>query len=257
MKNNEINENSKVRNIKLIISYDGTNFFGWQRQPKGRTVQGEIESALEKIHHHPVLISGSGRTDSGVHARGQVANFFTDIETIPAQNFLIALNSILPRDIRIMNSVEVENNFHSRFDAKSRTYRYFIHCGVTPLATDLPYVWSIRRYPDIILLNDMASCLKGEIDCTTFASPKDASPTRSRYIYNAFFYFESPERLVFEITANAFLWRMVRSITGSLIEFEEKKLSVDDFSKIIKSCDRSKAGQTAPSNGLFLWDIKY
>lgn len=254
-------EPSGLRNIALTISYDGTNFLGWQKQSekalgKGRTVQEEIEKALARMHGHPVPLIGSGRTDSGVHAAGQVANFFTDIARIPEDRFVPALNSMLPHDVRIMDSREMPQTFHARFDARARTYRYFIHCGAHPFAHEMPYVWNLGRWPDVERLNRMASFLTGEIDCTTFTAAGDQSKTRSRYLYGAHFFPEG-ERIVFEISANAFLWKMVRSITGTLISLEEKNESPEEFARRLFSCDRREAGPTAPGNGLFLWNVRY
>ena len=254
-------DEGRLRNVALRISYDGTAFLGWQRQTgkgpgSGRTVAGTIEAALERMHGHPVPLTGSGRTDSGVHAAGQVANFFTDIERIPIGNFVPALNSMLPRDVRILRAWAVEDSFNARFSAVSRTYRYFIHCGKNPLAHEMPYIWHLGRWPDIAALNAMAACLSGEIDCSTFAAAGDQSLTRSRYFYGAHFFPEG-ERLVFELTANAFLWRMVRSITGTLIDLEGRGLPPEEFRRVLESRDRRMAGPTAPGNGLFLWDVRY
>ncbi len=187
------NETAVSRNIVLTVSYDGTRFLGWQRQNekaagKGRTVQEEIEKALEEMHGHPVDLCGSGRTDSGVHAAGQVANFVTDIARIPADRFVNALNSLMDRDIRVLAAREAPPDFHARFDARSRTYRYFIYCGRHPLAHEMPYIWYIGRWPDVTRLNRMAAYLSGETDCTTFTAIGDKSHTRMRYIYNACFY---------------------------------------------------------------------
>jgi tRNA pseudouridine38-40 synthase len=250
-----------LRNIAIRVSYDGTDFLGWQRQNetahgKGRTVQEEIERALERMHGHPVPLVGSGRTDSGVHAAGQVANFFTDISRIPPDRFVPALNSLLPRDVRVLESREVASSFHSRFDARARTYRYFLYCGKHPLAHELPYVWHLGRWPDVSRLNRMASFLSGEVDCSTFTASGDQSKTRSRYLYGASFFPEG-ERLVFEISANAFLWKMVRSITGTLIDLDGKNADLLEFRRILDSRERKMAGPTAPSTGLFLWDVRY
>lgn len=255
------NEGIVERNIALTISYDGTGFLGWQRQSekaagKGRTVQEEIERSLEKMHGHPVALVGSGRTDSGVHAAGQVANFSTDIASIPAERFRVALNSLLSRDVRILSSREVPSPFHARFDARARTYRYFIHCGKTPLAHEMPYIWHLGRWPDVARLNRMASYLSGETDCTTFAAAGDASKTRFRYLYGASFFVEG-DRLVFEISANAFLWKMVRSITGTLIELDSRGADPAEFKRRLDARDRREAGPTAPGNGLFLWNVRY
>ncbi|PIE98474.1 MAG: tRNA pseudouridine(38-40) synthase TruA [Treponema sp.] len=249
------------RNILLTVSYDGTNFHGWQKQTKQgvetfRSVQGEIEKALHKIHKHHVELFGSGRTDSGVHAIGQAANFFTDIKNIPVNNFIPALNSSLPKDIRITDVIEVSNDFNARFSAKSRTYRYFINCKKYPPAHELTYSWNIRYQPDIKKLNRMANYLKGELDCTTFSAAGDMSKSKSRYLHKAVFFFEN-ELLVFEIQANAFLWKMVRSITGTILDLEKKNASSNEFKKALDSRNRRMAGVTAPANGLFLWKIEF
>ncbi len=255
------NDDVRLRNVALRISYDGTDFLGWQRQTgkgpgNGRTVEGTIEDALERMHGHPVPLTGSGRTDSGVHAAGQVANFFTDIERIPVGNFVPALNSMLPRDIRILRAWAVDDGFNARFSAISRTYRYFLHCGKNPLAHEMPYVWHLGRWPNVAALDAMASSLMGEIDCSTFVAAGDQSLTRSRYFYGAHF-FPQGERLVFELTANAFLWRMVRSITGTMVDLEGRGMPPCEFRRVLESRDRRLAGPTAPGNGLFLWDVRY
>ena len=249
------------RNILLRISYDGTRFHGWQKQLQHgkesfRTVQGEIERALALLHKHPVELFGSGRTDAGVHACGQAAHFFTDIARMKPESFIPALNSALPKDVRIMEVTNVSDNLHARFSARSRTYRYFIHCGKTAFAHQLPYCWHIRREPDINLLNKMASVLSGELDCTTFSAAGDQSKSKSRYIYTAHF-FTDREFLVFEISANAFLWRMVRSITGTLLHYEQQNGTKEDFEAVLRSKDRRNAGETAPPQGLFLWSVEY
>ena len=252
-----------MNNILLTVSYDGTDFCGWQRQDKSdggepvRTVQGEIEAAIEKMVKTPLKLYGSGRTDSGVHAVGQAANFECPYDDIAPENYLRALNGLLPPDIRIMKVEKKDMSFNSRFNATSRKYRYFIQCGKPCFAHESRYRWFIPRKPDINVLNDMASCLRGEIDCATFAASGDQSLSTFRYLENAFFYWEDEEKglLVFEIQANAFLWKMVRSITGTIIEAEKKGMSGKDFKDILESRDRSRAMRTAPATGLFLWEI--
>jgi len=249
------------RNILLRISYDGTRFHGWQKQLQHgeesfRTVQGEVERALALLHKHPVELFGSGRTDAGVHACGQAAHFFTDIARIKPESFVPALNSALPKDVRIIEAAHVSDNLHARFSARLRTYRYFIHCGKTAFAHQLPYCWHIRREPDINLLNRMAGVLSGELDCTTFSAAGDQSKSKSRYIYTAHF-FTDRDFLVFEISANAFLWRMVRSVTGTLLHYEQQNGTKEDFEAVLRSKDRRNAGETAPPQGLFLWSIDY
>jgi tRNA pseudouridine38-40 synthase len=244
------------RNIRLLIAYDGTDFSGWQKQKAARTVQGEIEAALEEIHREPVTLTGSGRTDAGVHAAGQVANFHTAMENMEAGRFIRALNGILPRDVRIAEAREVRPDFHARFDARSRTYRYFFVCARSAMPWELRYCWQLWRHPRIERLNDYARILSGELDCSVFAVPGDKSKSRNRYVSQAGFFVEG-DRLVFEITANAFLWKMVRSVAGTLLYYEEKDLDPEGFREITASGDRSLAGPTVPGEGLFLWMIDY
>jgi tRNA pseudouridine38-40 synthase len=252
------------RNLRLLVSYDGTDFSGWQRQDGGkqgtaqgqRTVQGELEAALAVLHKHPVSLAGSGRTDAGVHARAQIANFHTDIASMDAERFVPALNGLLPQDVRIMEASEAPPEFHARFDAVSRTYRYFFIPCRRAFPWEKRYALQLWRQPDIVLLNEYCRFLRGEFDCTVFASPADKSRSRHRYLYNAHFLAEK-ERLVFEITANAFLWKMVRSIGGTLLFYEEKKTAPETFQSIISSKKRELAGPTLPPQGLFLWEIAY
>ncbi len=252
-----------MRNILLTLSYDGTDFCGWQRQDfsdKGksvRTVQGELEKALEKLHKQKINLQGSGRTDSGVHAFAQAANFFSPIDSIPAERYVRAINAFLPPDVRVNKSEEVDESFSARFSATSRTYRYFLHTGIAPFASEMRYVWHIAHEADLEVLNSMCSHLKGEIDCATFAASGDQSLSTFRYIEDAHFYRESDSRIVFEITANAFLWRMVRSLVGSLIFFEKNGKNGDYFKSVLESKDRRLAGPTAPPTGLFLYKISF
>lgn len=245
------------RNIKLILAYDGTCFSGWQRQSGGlRTVQGVVEDALAKLHKAPVALTGSGRTDSGVHAAAQAANFHTSIARMEPERFVPALNSILPRDVRVLEAREVHADFHARFDARLRTYRYYFLTRREVLPWELRYAWRIGRRPRVERLNEYARLLRGEMDCTAFAVPGDKSRSRFRYIAGASFFPEG-DKLVFEISANAFLWRMVRSVAGTLVRFEEKDLSAAYLREVIESRSRSLTGPTAPPEGLFLWKIDF
>jgi tRNA pseudouridine38-40 synthase len=249
-----------MRNILLTLSYDGTDFCGWQKQEQAgktlRTVQGEVENALTRLHAVPTVIHGSGRTDSGVHARAQGANFLSPVPGIPVSHYMSALNDLLPPDVRVHRALLVPQDFHARFSAVMRTYRYVLHCGPVPTAALAGHGWHLRYDPNPAALNRMASCLSGEIDCTTFAAAGDKSLSRYRFLEKAVF-FPQGNRLVFEISANAFLWKMVRSLVGTLIDYEHGGKSPDDFRAALESRDRSRAGQTAPAKGLFLWNIEY
>ena len=185
-------------------------------------------------------------------------NFYSPIDSIPVEKYIPAINAFLPDDIRIVGSSEVAQDFSSRFSATSRTYRYFIHTG-NPFASEMRFVWPIHHKPDITVLNKMASYLRGEIDCATFAAAGDASLSTFRYIENARFFVDdkNPEVIVFEICANAFLWKMVRSLTGSLIFFEKTGRSPEYFKEVLDSHDRKRAGPTAPPSGLFLYQVSF
>jgi len=245
-----------MRTIKLLIAYDGTNFCGWQRQAGQPSVQAVIEAALEKMHRHYVTLTGSGRTDSGVHAAGQVANFRTDIENIKPDRFVPALNGLLPHDVRILESSEERADFHARFDARMRTYRYFFICNRQALPHESRYALQLWRSPRIDLLNAYCRLLPGERDCSIFAGAGDTSKTRNRYIFHTAFLTEG-SRLVFEISANAFLWKMVRSIAGTFLHYEEIGAPPELLRDIIASGSRDRAGPTLPPEGLFLWKVDY
>jgi len=243
------------RNIKLLIAYDGTDFCGWQRQENGRTVQGVIEDALEKMHGAPVTLTGSGRTDAGVHAAGQAANFYTSIDSIAADRFAPALNSLIPKDARILDSCEAGEEFHARFSAHSRTYRYHFLCRPA-LPHESRYNLQLRRFPRIETLNAYGRLILGETDCSIFAGAGDTSKSKHRYVYRAQFYIEG-ERLIFEICANAFLRNMVRSVAGTFLHYEEKNAPPEKLREIIASGERGLAGPSLPPQGLFLWKIDY
>jgi tRNA pseudouridine38-40 synthase len=245
------------RNIKLLIAYDGTDFNGWQRQEGAgkRTVQGVIEDALEKIHGNHINLAGSGRTDSGVHAAGQTANFYTNIKSIAPCSFVPALNSLLPQDVRVLESCEVESGFHARFSACQRAYRYHFICRAL-LPHESRYNLRLRRFPNVEVLNAYGRLLLGEKDCSLFAGAGGESKSSYRYIYRSSFFIEG-DRLIFEISANAFLRKMVRSITGTFLHYEEKGTPPHKLRDIIVSGERRLAGPTLPPQGLFLWKVEY
>jgi tRNA pseudouridine38-40 synthase len=251
----------ETRNIRLLVAYDGTDFSGWQKQEGPgqhgrRTVQGLIEEALEKIHKTRIRLTGSGRTDAGVHAAGQVANFYTPIAGIPAGRFVPALNGFLPQDVRILEARETRRDFHARFDARSRTYRYHLICGRRGLPQELRYALQLWRRPDLGLLNDYGRLLLGERDCSLFASPRDPSESRFRYISRCGFFIDR-DTLVFEISANAFLWKMVRTLLGTLLFFEERRLPPGALMEAVEAGERKLAGPALPGRGLWLWKIDY
>jgi len=245
--------------IKLIIAYDGTGFNGWQKQAKpsnGRTIQAAIEDALAKMHGHEVSLTGSGRTDAGVHAAGQVANFTTSINNIEPCRFVPALNGLLSQDVRILKADEVNQDFHSRFDARMRTYRYYFICGRHALPHESRYALQLWTHPQINLLNTYCRLLLGERDCSVFASAGDSSLSKIRHISRAGF-FQENGKLIFEISANAYLRKMIRSVAGTFIHHAGLESPPELIGKIINSGDRSLAGPTLPPQGLFLWKVDF
>ena len=255
-----------MRNIRFVIAYDGTDFHGWQRQPRVSTVQSILETRLAKIVGRPVKLHGSGRTDAGVHAAGQVANFQTACR-IPCKNLLIALNDILPPSVRVRRVEEVHGVFHARYDARSKTYRYrILQNPVCP-----PFLWRfVHHYPYALNRPQMAKAARrfeGEHDFTSFAgSDHGTSGNRDaeQEVSNVRRIFASRliERrdlslLIYEVRGSGFLHHMVRNIVGTLIEVGKGRLSPDHIIPILEARDRGKAGPTAPARGLCLVKVEY
>ncbi len=245
-----------MRRIFLTLAYDGTDYCGWQIQENGNTVQQEVESALTKMHKENVRIMGSGRTDSGVHSHGQIAHFDSPIDSIPVDKYRLALNSLLPGDIRVLGTREVSPEAHSRFDARIRVYHYYFRPSQMVFPSESRFSWSLYRQPDLRKLNAMAREILGIHDFTAFAALKDPSPSKVRSIFSSTFY-PSGNFIVYRIAGNAFLWHMVRSLVGTMIELEKSGNGKDSMKAILESRDRSRAGTTAPARGLFLEKVLY
>lgn len=238
------------------MSYDGTDFCGWQVQSKGRTVQGVLEQALFTMHKYPVKVTAAGRTDTGVHAAGQVVNFFTDLDSINGRRFCDALNYYLPPDVRVLKSEQVGDDFNARFSALRRTYCYFLYSGNVTLPYIDRYAVRYRNDLDIRLLNRYASILIGEHDFTTFAGAGDKSRSKRRIVYSSCFYMKG-DLLVYKIQADSFLYRMVRSIVGTMLDLGRIEKTEEEFAGVVRAMDRSCAGPTAPARGLFLDKVFY
>lgn len=244
-----------ARNIRVVLSYDGSDFCGWQSQASGRTVQDVVEEALSRLDGRTVRVRVAGRTDAGVHADGQVINFQTD-GTVPAERFMQALNQHLPRDVRALKSEEVDTSFDARFDARVRVYKYYLTCGRPRRAGDGRYTWPLPFRLDTALLDRYAARLIGTHDFSTFAAAGDTSASRVREVFSAVFYVEGA-RLVFKIAANAFLYRMVRSLVGTMVELERRGARAEEMAERLAAGDRNAAGRTAPPSGLFLHKVLY
>ncbi len=244
------------RNIKLTLAYDGTDFVGWQLQKRGRTVQGVLQDGLARMHGHPVHVVAAGRTDSGVHATGQVSNFRTDIDSIAPARFRDAVNSYLPPDVRVLESTEVPPAFHARRSARLRVYRYYTVCGPVLLPHLRCYRHWVRRRLDVALLSSLAAALVGEHDFTCFSAEGDANASKRRRVSTSAFHVEG-DTLVYTIASSSFLWKMVRTIMGTFLMLEEQGRGAADLRLIMEAGLRSNAGGTAPARGLVLERVVY
>ena len=244
------------KNFKLTIEYDGTDFHGWQRQKSDRSIQGEIEAALQEMTGEKINLIGSGRTDAGVHALGQVANF-TCSTRLDSDAFQNGLNSLLPDSIVIRDCKMVNADFHARFDARRKRYHYRILNRRLPTAIKRQYCWHVRRPLDLESMDRAASKLVGTHDFSTFEGAGSPRSDSVRQVFNAAFFKETADEIVFKIEANGFLRFMVRSIVGTLKDVGTGKLNPEEFQAILESRDRSQAGVTAPPQGLFLVRVVY
>ena len=244
-----------MRNIKLTIEYDGKDFNGWQKQPNKLNIQGEIERAIENITGEKVELIASGRTDAGVHAMGQVANFKTS-SNISIEKIPIAINSQVKNSIRIQKAEEVDEKFHSRYNCKKKTYRYVIDNSKygSAIYRNISY-----HIPMKLNVNEMKKAIKyfeGEHDFKAFKSSGTSSKSSVRTIYSANIVTEGTN-IGIDLTGSGFLYNMVRIIVGTLVDVGLGKIKVDDIPKIIESKDRTKAGKTLPPQGLMLLSVEY
>jgi len=245
-----------LNNFKIIIEYDGTRYHGWQRQKEDATIQGEIEKALWAMTRILVTLNGSGRTDAGVHAFGQTANFRCDTNLEP-EDFQRGLNSLLTDDIVIRECRRVDNTFHARYDVKSKIYHYTIFNHPVPPAINRQYVWSIRKKLDIEAMRFAASLIIGSHDFKAFEGAGSPRAHTTRHVMTADLVETDSRRLTFRIEADGFLRFMVRNIVGTLVDVGLGKTLPAEFRQILKSKDRTKAGATAPAHGLCLMEVKY
>jgi len=250
-----------VRRIRMTVAYDGQHYNGWQRQTNGVGVSERIEQEIQNIVGEKIKLVGSGRTDSGVHSLAQVCHFDTFNQKIDGKVFAIALNSLLPTDIRIMESREVDGAFHSRYTAMGRKYRYYIKQEKEMTPFDIKQVGKVRKFPDIDLLNAYAAYIQGTHDFTTFTAKGDTSTSRWRDIYESYWTYEvdrfGSKVLTYTISGNAFLYKMIRSVVGSMLEFAEKGFDAAFFKEVMESHDRKRSGKTAVPWGLYFYAISY
>jgi tRNA pseudouridine38-40 synthase len=270
-----------VRNLRLILSYDGADFAGWQVQPGRSTVQGELASAIGRLSGENVLPQGSGRTDAGVHALAQVASFAT-ASTIPVENWLRALNDILPASIRVLEVIEAAPEFHARKSARAKTYRYRIYRGAICPPFLARYVWHYPYPLEESAMIAAAGVVVGEHDFTSFAAVdpervermaaeenvgvgKSATThlqttnlqmTNVRTIFSSNWTREGAE-LIYTVRGSGFLHHMVRNLVGTFVLVGKGTLSREEFRRILDARDRTAAGPTAPASGLYLVEVEY
>lgn len=240
----------------MTLSYDGTPFHGWQIQPHDNSVQETIEKALAVLLHTPTTITGAGRTDTGVNATMMVAHFDTAKPLNPQElhNLLRSLNAMVGRAIAIYGIVPVAPDAHARFDATSRTYKYFVHTRKSPFLNS--YSWHCHYKLNFERMNEAASRLKEFTDFTSFSKLHTDVKTNNCRIDHALWTREG-ESWVFTITADRFLRNMVRAIVGTLVDVGTGKITVEQFCEIIEKRDRCLAGQSMPGHALFLWNVTY
>ena len=244
-----------MRNIKLTIEYDGKDFNGWQKQPNKLNIQGTIEQAIKCITGEDVELNASGRTDAGVHALGQVANFKTNSK-IPIEKFAIAINSRLKKSIVIKKAEEVDERFHSRLNCKKKTYRYIINNSEEGSAIYRNLETHIPQKLDVSKMEQAIKYFEGEHDFKAFKASGTSSKSSVRTIYEAKIY-QKGEKIFIELTGNGFLYNMVRIIVGTLVDVGMGKIKPEDIPQIINEGKRENAGKTLPPNGLYLLNVMY
>lgn len=242
-----------MNNFKLIIQYDGSNYSGWQIQNNQVTIQQTITESIEILLKEKINLIGSGRTDTGVHALGQAANFRSE-QRIDQYKFLYSLNSILPRDISIIKLENVYESFHARFDAKKRVYIYLLSLNKSPFFNNYSYFYHSRL--DCNHLNQLSETLIGKKDFTSFSKKNSDTANKTCEIYNIHWKM-AKNLLMMYISADRFLHGMVRAITGTLLFVLKNNLDNSYIEQVLEAKDREAAAEAAPAKGLFLFKVKY
>ncbi|HWR38559.1 MAG TPA: tRNA pseudouridine(38-40) synthase TruA [Patescibacteria group bacterium] len=244
------------RNLKLTVAYDGTAYHGFQRQANAQAIQQVLEEKLAKVFGHPLKTIGAGRTDTGVHARGQVINFLTS-SVIPAERIPMASRGELPDDIVVMQAEDADVNFHARFDAKSKIYRYRILNAVSPDPLLRRYAWNYRRPLDALAMNEAAAVLVGTHDFSAFRSVNGQPLDPVRTIFAVRCERTRPQIIECVFWGSGFLYHMVRNLVGTLVQVGLGQISVLEFQQILMGRDRQQAAATAPPQGLCLEQVQY
>ena len=247
-------------NFKIVIEYDGREYSGWQIQKNRITIQSELEKAISIILNQKIKVIGSGRTDAGVHAYGQVANFiaYTDL---PCETIKKGVNSIIKGPIVIKKCDIIHQGFHARYNAVSKEYHYHILNRPDPCAIQRDYMWHIKKKLDVKPMEECCSIIKGKHDFKSFEGSGSPKKSTIREIFSAGFAIDTnstkTDKIVFKISANGFLKFMVRNIIGTIVLTGLLKIDTTEFKNILEAKDRNLAGPTAPPHGLFLMNVKY
>jgi tRNA pseudouridine38-40 synthase len=244
-----------LRRLAVGVEYDGTRYAGWQSQPGLPTIQESVQQALSAVADHPVSAVAAGRTDAAVHATGQVVHFDTSADR-PLRGWVLGANTHLPADIALNWAIDVDRDFHARYTALARSYRYCLLQRATRPALLRDRVCWVRAALDVAAMHEAAQALAGEHDFSSFRAVECQSPTPMRHI-DAIVVSGDGALVTIEITANAFLHHMVRNIAGSLMQVGEGRRSPNWIGQILAARDRSRAGITAPAAGLYLWKVRY
>jgi tRNA pseudouridine38-40 synthase len=252
----QLNVADQGRNIKLVLQYDGTGLCGWQRQKNQPTIQEHLETALSRLCDEPITITGAGRTDAGVHALGQAANFYT---TAPRtlDEIISGGNALLPNQIAILSAEPVPHDFHARYSAASKVYYYDLFLGPVRPVLRRNFVWHVGPHLDMDAMNQALKALLGEHDFASFQSTGTEVKTTVRTMLRADMDCLEDDIVRITFEANGFLRHMVRALVGTLVEIGRGKLNSDQMTDILASQDRDQAGPTAPPQGLFLKQVIY
>jgi tRNA pseudouridine38-40 synthase len=250
-----------MRNLKITLSYDGAEFSGWQVQPDAATVQGTLASAIGRVTGEKVLPQGSGRTDAGVHALAQVVTFVTE-SSVPTENFVKALNDILPPSVRVLEVTEAQPEFHARHSARAKTYRYRIYREAICPPFLARYVWHYPYPLDEVAMDRAAALVVGKHDFTSLAAVdpergdgQEPKPNVRRIFSSA--WERIGEELIYTVRGSGFLHHMVRNLVGTFILVGRGTLEGEDVTRILEARSRSAAGATAPASGLYLVDVEF
>lgn len=244
-----------MRNIKVIIEYDGTGYHGWQSQENAVSVQRVVEDAFKKLTGENIKLIGASRTDTGVHSYGQTANFLTESK-IPAEKFFLAVNCLLPPDISVVHSEEVPKDFHSRFDAKGKKYKYLIYNDRAPSALLRSRAFHVPVPLNLEAMKKAAEYIPGKKDFSAFKASGSNVKDSIRTVWGI--ELQKKDKIIeLTVSGDGFLYNMVRIIAGTLVDVGMGRIAPDELGTIIESRDRTKAGRTAPAHGLYLVEVYY